>query len=232
MMQQQALQLPLGVELPQTATLEAFVGITNAHAHAAITAFIGGQGTRLYVHGPRATGKTHLLQATCRAASEQGKRCAYVPLQQMAEQAPNLLSGMQILDYVCLDDVGAIAGNREAEIALIGLIDGLHAHGGRLLVCDRYPVAELPLKLADLASRLSWCSTHTLSELDDADKEQLLMSGAAQRGLELPTASARYLLRRVDRDVPSLVDALARLDSASLAAQRRLTIPFVRQVLA
>lgn len=226
------LQLPLGVELPQTATLDAFVGTTNARPRAAVVAMANGQSERLYLHGPSATGKTHLLQAVCRSVSDHGKRCAYVPLRDMAEQANALLSGMQALDYICLDDVSAIAGDREAEITLIGLIDGLHSNGGRLLVSDRYPVAELPLKLADLASRLSWCSAHRLAELDDADKEQLLVAGAAQRGMELPAATARYLLRRVERDIPSLMAALAQLDSASLAAQRRLTIPFVKQVLA
>lgn len=227
-----ALQLPLGIEMPQTATLDAFVGTTNAPVCAAVAAIVAGHGQRLYLHGPRATGKTHLLQAACRAISDAGQRCAYVPLRHMAAQAHALLPGMQMLDCVCLDDVGAIAGDREAEIALVGLIDGLRARNGRLLVGDRFPVTALPLKLADLASRLSGCATHKLVELDDADKKQLLVSGAAQRGLQLPDATARYLLRRVARDVPSLMAALARLDAASLAAQRRLTIPFVKQVLA
>src|SRR5699024_1651224 len=103
--------------------------------------------------------------------------------------------GMQTLDCLCLDDISAIAGDREAEIALVGLIDGLHAHGGRLLVSDRYPVSELPLQLADLASRLNWCSAHALTELDDADKQELLIQSAAQRGMQLPEPTARYLLR-------------------------------------
>lgn len=226
------LQLPLGVKLPQTATLAAFVGKTNADVRRAVTATVAGQGERLYLHGPGATGKTHLLQAACRTVSDAGLRSAYVPLRKMAGQAAALLPGMQSLACVCLDDVGAITGNRDAEIALIGLIDGLHACGGRLLVSDRYPVAELSFELADLASRLSGCAAHTLAELDDADKAQLLVSGAAQRGMQLPAATAQYMLRRVDRDVPSLMQALAQLDSASLAAQRRLTIPFVKQVLA
>lgn len=224
-------QLPLGVELPQTATLDAFVGATNAGVRAAVAALAAGQSEQLYLHGPRATGKTHLLQAACRDAAGRGQRGAYVPVSDMGRHAPALLAGMQTLDCLCLDRVGAIAGDREAEIALVGLVDGLRAHGGRLLVADRYPVGELPLVLADLASRLSWGSVHALAEPDDADKETLLVRRAAQRGMRLPAASARFLLRHGPRDVPSLMAALARLDTASLAAQRRLTIPFVKQAL-
>jgi len=224
-------QLPLGVELPQTATFAAFVGQTNAEVCAAVTGGVDGRGRQFYLHGPHATGKTHLLQAACRAIANSGRRSAYVPLAQTATQTAALVAGMQSLDCLCLDEISAIAGQREAELALVGLIDGLRANGGLLLVADRRPVAELALTLADLASRLSWGSMYALAEPDDADKEQLLMRRAAQRGMRLPQATARYLLRHGLRDVASLMDALAQLDTASLAAQRRLTIPFVKQVL-
>src|SRR5699024_8392798 len=118
-----SLQLPLVVELPQTATLDAFVGATNAGVRAAVAAVVAGQGQRLYLHGPQATGKTHLLQAACRAISDAGLRGSYVPLRHMGPQLRGLLSGMQTLDCLCLDDISAIAGDREAEIALVGLID-------------------------------------------------------------------------------------------------------------
>ena len=43
---------------------------------------------------------------------------------------------------------------------------------------------------------------------------------------------AEYLLNRVERDMAGLGRWLERLDRASLAEQRRLTIPFVRELLA
>jgi DnaA family protein len=39
------------------------------------------------------------------------------------------------------------------------------------------------------------------------------------------------LLNRVDRDLASLTACLDKLDHASLAAQRRITVPFLRQTL-
>ena len=55
---------------------------------------------------------------------------------------------------------------------------------------------------------------------------------AAARGLELSDAAGQYLLTRVSRDMAGLCRWLETLDAASLAAQRRLTIPLIRETLA
>lgn len=221
----------LGVQLPQSATLEAFVGATNAHVRAAVEQVVAGRSERLFLHGPEASGKTHLLQAACRAIGDSGARSVYVPLAQVADRAEPLLAGLQEMDCVCIDDVGAIAGDRDAEIALLSLTDGLRAHGGRLLAADRNPPRDVGLTLADLTSRLAWGGAVAATELDDRDKQALLTERAAQRGMELPSATARWLLRHGERDVPALMRVLDTLDHASLAAHRRLTIPFVKQAL-
>jgi DnaA family protein len=51
------------------------------------------------------------------------------------------------------------------------------------------------------------------------------------RGFELPDETAQYLLRRLPRDMATLCRFLDELDEASLAAQRRLTVPFVKEVM-
>ena len=50
-------------------------------------------------------------------------------------------------------------------------------------------------------------------------------------GFELPDETARWLQRRYPRDMHSLHNLLDTLDEASLVAQRRLTVPFIRSVL-
>jgi DnaA family protein len=47
----------------------------------------------------------------------------------------------------------------------------------------------------------------------------------------LDGAAAEFLLTRVARDMAALTSWLARLDRASLTAQRRLTIPFIRELM-
>ena len=73
--------------------------------------------------------------------------------------------------------------------------------------------------------------TYRLAPLADAERAAALRLHAAARGLELDAAAAEFLLKRVARDMTALIEWLARLDRASLSAQRRLTIPFIREQL-
>jgi DnaA family protein len=73
--------------------------------------------------------------------------------------------------------------------------------------------------------------TYRLAALDDAERAKALRLHAAARGLALDAAAADFLLTRVARDMAVLTSWLARLDRASLTAQRRLTIPFIRDLM-
>ena len=101
--------------------------------------------------------------------------------------------------------------------------------GGTLLTAADASPAGLRIGLPDLASRLSWGLTCHLEPLGDSDKRQLLRNGAARRGMVMEEETASYILRHSSRDAASLISLLEHLDRASLEAQRRLTLPFVRE---
>ena len=103
--------------------------------------------------------------------------------------------------------------------------------GGRLLVSASCAPAQLGITLADLQSRLSWGVVYPIHALDDEQRCEAMQLRAGQKGCELPDETAVYLLRRLPRELPALFDTLDRLDEASLAAQRKLTVPFVKSVL-
>ncbi len=90
---------------------------------------------------------------------------------------------------------------------------------------------SLPWVLGDWASRAASCVVYQVRELDEAGRIEALRHRAARRGLELPGETAAYLMKRTPRDLASLLDVLDELDEASLAAQRRLTVPFIRAAL-
>lgn len=219
-------QLPLGIALREAATLEGFVAGANAEALTALRHLQAGE--RLYLHGPPGTGKTHLLQGACREA---GGRAAYLPLRELAGHSPEVLAGLDALERVCLDEVDSVAGDRAWEEALVGFLDRLRAQGTTVLSAGPRPADELGLTLSDLASRLGWGAVYALQPLDDAGKHRLLQQRAVARGLEMPDEVATFLIRRAPRDVPALLGLLDRLDRASMAAQRRLTVPFVKNAL-
>lgn len=226
-------QLPLGIQLRDSASLESFFVGPNAELLGQLerVADEASVASMHFLHGPQACGKTHLLQAVSRAAGERGQATAYVPLAELANSDPATIEGFARLALVCLDDVQAIAGRRDWEHALMALCDGLRAANAVVLAAGTRPPMESGLGLKDLATRLAWGPVYALKPLDDAHKLQLLQQRARSRGLELPEEAGRFLLTRHTREIPALLGLLDRLDRASLAAQRRLTLPFVREVL-
>lgn len=227
-------QLPLGVQLRDSASFDSFFAGPNTELlHQLNSIASAAQATAVvhFISGPEGSGKTHLLQATSRAASAQGCATAYLPLAELVGSGVAVLEGMAQQSLVCLDDVDVVVDRRDWQESLMALCDGLRASGGRLLATATRPPMELGLSLRDLATRLAWGPVYALRPLSDDDKIRLLQQRALGRGLELPEEVGRFLLTRSIREIPSLLSVLDQLDHASLAAQRRLTVPFVREVL-
>lgn len=186
----------------------------------------------VWVYGPRGTGKSHLLQATCAAAGGAGRAAAYLPLTQVRADGAQRLDGFDRLELVALDDVEAVAGDAAFEAALFTLYNGLADHGGRLAFAASGSPAATPIRLPDLASRLAASEVHRVEPLAESQQAEALRSRAGRRGLELPDETLAFLTRRAPRDFATLCRMLDALDIESLAAQRRLTVPFVRDWLA
>jgi DnaA family protein len=130
-----------------------------------------------------------------------------------------------------VDDISAIAANPSWEQAFFHYFNCLRERAARLIVADRSPPAKLPIRLADLRTRLAWGLTILLKPLSDADKLAALRLRARHLGLEISPQVGQFLLTRYPRDLPSLWGLLEQLDRATLAAKRRLTIPFLKQYL-
>ena len=224
-------QLGLKLELADPAVFASFLEGPNQAACRHLRALVTGRSSgAVWLWGPTAVGKTHLLQASSVASDEQGCRSVFLPLREPG-LAPDLLVGLGSWDLVCLDDVDRVAGDTHWERALFGVVEELMSRGGQLVIATRSPPRSVGLGLADLASRLRAATVFRLQSLDDQQLHAALVLRAGLRGLELPSATGDYLLRRFPRDMRALFGLLDRLDSAAIAAQRRLTIPFVRQVL-
>jgi DnaA family protein len=141
-----------------------------------------------------------------------------------------MLEGLEALSLVCIDDVDTIAGDAAWEAALFHLFNRVRERGARIVIAGSASPRALGLGLPDLATRLAWGLVFQLHPLGDEEKAQALQLRARGRGMEMPEAVARYLLQHHARDMAALFALLERLDRASLAAQRRLTVPFVREI--
>lgn len=224
-------QLPLALRWPRRQRFEHFHAGANAAALAAVQALALEPGAPwIYLHGAAGSGRSHLLMAACQAASAAGRRVQYLPLATLSDHAA-ALRGVAGSELLALDDLGAIAGNREAEHALFDLYNRARAEGSALLfAADATPI-RLGIELPDLRSRLGACIQFALKPLDDAERRAVLKAQASARGIELDDSVLDWLFARYARDLGALLDLLDRLDQASLAAQRRITVPFLRDFL-
>ena len=185
----------------------------------------------LYLWGTSGSGKTFLLQAICQEISKQGHTVAYLPLKLLREWDPAILDGMAEYDWLAIDDIEQIAGHQAWEEALFHLYNRMQAGQHRILFTSQLSLKILPLKLADLKSRLTCSLIFQVHELKDEDKVTTLQTRAKKCGLDLPTNVGHYILNHYARNMHDLFTLLDHLDHASLVAQRKLTIPFIKDVL-
>lgn len=224
-------QLALEVQLRDDATLENYLAAPSVEPLvAALERQLGPEGEAIvFICGTPGCGKSHLLQAACHLA---GAGALYLPLAELARYSPaEVLQGVETLELVCLDDLDSVLGLDEWELALFDLFNRARQWGCRLLLAAGGPPRTLSVKLPDLHSRLSWGIVYQLPQADDEARTAILQFRAARRGLSLSDEVAAYIVHRAPRSLDHLLEVLDDLDRASLAQQRALSIPFVKQAL-
>ena len=170
----------------------------------------------IYIWSREGAGRSHLLHAACAELSQRGDAVGYVPLDKRTWFVPEVLEGMEQLALVCIDNIECVAGDEPWEMAIFNLYNRILESGKtRLLITGDRPPRQLNLGLP----------------LSDEDKLQALQLRARLRGFEMPEDVCRFLLKRLDREMRSLFMTLDQLDHASITAQRKLTIPFVKEIL-
>lgn len=224
-------QMALGVQLKERATFASFLTGRNVElvAHLRHLAAATPAGFT-WIAGPHAAGKSHLLQAVC-AAVAAGKRAAYLPLESLLPFGPAAIDGAEQLDVACYDDVQTVARLDDWEQKLFSLWQRALDQGTTLLFAARENPAQVDFGLADLKSRLASSAVFAVRELNDEEQIEALELRASLRGFELPVETARYLQRRYPRDMRSLCEVLDTLDDAAFREQRRITVPFIKQIL-
>ena len=222
-------QLALPLRLEDHAVFESFWPAGNESLVAFLLDLAAtARGPGCWLWGSAATGKSHLLQALCERL---GDRSIFLPMQDVKSTSPEILDGLATREFICLDDIHSVATIPEWESALFDLHNRASDSGSLLVVCADTSPRDSGFDLPDLKSRLSLLPAFHLRPMPEDDRQKALQLRASHRGLELPDDTARYLITRSKRDMASLYALLDRLDAEALAAKRRLTIPFVKEVV-
>ena len=229
---QQQKQLTLPVQLREETTFDNFLDLpaNRSLLNALRSQLLPGGEPVIFLHGASGSGKSHRLQGSCHLA---GDKALYLPLADLAGCAPGeVLQGVEAKDIVCLDDLQAVLGDRDWEIALFDFYNRARARDCALLIAADAPPRALQVGLADLRSRLAWGVVFQLARASDEDRAEILRFRAGRRGLALTPEVAGYIVHRAPRGITELLAVLDRLDRASLTEQRAVSIPFVKRALA
>lgn len=186
----------------------------------------------IYIWGNPGTGRTHLLQACCHAAQEQGFSVAYLPLSTLKKNnSSEILRGLESVDMVCIDDLESVVNDNCWEEALFHFYNRVQEQSRYLLIAAKHNPHQLNFSLPDLISRLSSGVLFQVHALNEAERLIALQERAYLRGLEFSEEVGQFLLLRLPRDSQALFSALTQLDKATLRLKRKLTIPLVKKIL-
>jgi DnaA-homolog protein len=225
-------QLTLGLHLQDEATFANFYAGKNSEIVAQLKKTASGVGEKIiYLFGKRGDGSSHLLQAACHVATQYQLSSVYLPLAQFVTLTPEILHGFESQAVVCIDDLQVIAGLPKWEEALFHFFNRVHEGCGNIIMAAHDHPKLLQLALPDLVSRLSWGIVYQLHALNDQEKLAVLIKRAARRGMHLSDEVGNYLMTHCERQMGTLFSALDTLDKASLTLKRRLTIPFLKEIL-
>ncbi len=221
-------QLPLQLQATESADFADFIGqqdvVNYLKNYADLPPFC-------YLWGAPCCGKSHLLSAY----SLQRQQCG----DQGVLFSAGLLKETDLTDmiqpqwsYVSFDDLHLIAGNQMGERHLFNLFNICRAERIPLLVAAQISPRHADWQLPDLRSRLQSGLTLELSVLKGEQAMQLLQRQFKKQGIPIDESVFRYIAAHYATDYASLHELLQKLSARSLRDKRKITVPYVKHVIA
>lgn len=226
-------QLPFDFSASEQYTFDNFlVSSKNEELLSQLKQFDNASEAVTFLWGARGVGKSHLLQALCNDNEiNDSLQSLYLPMEKIKVFGPDVFGSLHHMELICIDDFDLVTGDKEWEESLFEFFNRSREAGVKLVVSAVNSPRGLDFALPDLASRMSWGVIYQLHELDDEEKLMALDARANDRHMPLTSDVLNYIYQRHSRELQSLLEILDKLDELSLAEKRRLTIPFVRQVM-
>lgn len=195
----------------------------NREAYGQVTAWPHWAQSVLVLHGPAASGKTHLAHIW----ATQGEARCMEAAQLTRDAASTIIAAGEAARPWVVENLENLAD----EQALFHLLNAVREQGGHLLLTVAQPPAQMAFCLPDLRSRLCAAPLATLEAPDDDVLAAVIHKQFADRQLRVGDEVVRYLLVRMDRSFAAARAWVERIDRAALAGQRRITTALVRELL-
>lgn len=228
------------------AALDRFVvGPTNRLAFVAAHDVVSrpGHSSPLVIHGPTSVGKTHLLEGILTAVKRSTSRLQAIYLS--AEQFTTLFLGAlhgsglpsfrrkyRGLDLLIIDDVQFFAGKRATLVELLNTIDTFQREGRQLVFAADRPPSELTELGAELMTRLQGGLVCSIDPPELETRRGIIARLAERMQLDVPSDVQEFIAARFHSHARELAGALNRLDAASRAWERAISLELAQEALA
>lgn len=225
-------QYPLHFEFRANQTFDDFFAGANAPIINDLKRCILSQGEQqIFLWAKTGQGKSHLLQACCHYAQQNEKQSFYLDLARYRFHKPAIFLGLDDYEIACIDNVDAVIGLEKWERALSAFMQRHYERGHRLILSATDLPNHMMIKTADIKANLSWGLMVQLKTLVNTNSVDALIFRADAMGLEISPQVARFLTIQHQAELDNLWAMLEKLDRASLSAKRKLTLPFLKQLL-
>lgn len=180
----------------------------------------------------KSAGKTHLLIGACDYAEKVGLSSQYMDLELLKNMPPEILSTYCDKSLLCIDNLQMVEKSFEWQKAVFDVINQFIENDRHLLlIASTLAPENIEYSLPDLKTRLAWGINFSLFELNDLDKQHAISMHLASLGLVFSEDIVPFIFKRCTRDMSKIDKLVQTLDEASLQNKRKITIPFIKQIL-
>lgn len=227
-----SIQIPIKFEFQANQSFSTFYVGNNAEIINHLQQISNNREQQIFLWGEKGSGKTHLLQAICQNASNLNKAALYFLLDANAQPDVSFFEDLEYLDIACFDNIEQIAGNIAWEKAFFNFYNSYRDSNKKLVLSASCPPKYLAMQIPDLKTRMSWGLTLKLKSLTAEQQIKALIFKANDLGFEIPVNVGLFLLTHYSSDLPSIWSLLDKIEYTSLATKRKITIPFLKQIMA
>lgn len=191
---------------------------SNQEAFSWITQWISWRHHSLLLIGPRHSGKTHLATIFQTLSSA-------IFIQETDLQTLDHLFSSGTTPFV-LDPV-----HFQEEESFLHFYNLCHEKQRKVLLTAETHPTQWHIKLPDLSSRLRAIPCTTIEQPDDVLIRGILLKRFADLQITISDPVLDYLVTHIERSYSTLQNTVLRLNDASLAEHKKVTLPLVKKVL-
>ena len=185
-------------------------------------------GAQIFIDDYGSNGKTYLLQAICNDFANKSQSSIYIPLQKFIKFETSLLSGVEGLDLICIDDVHLISNHKEWELALFNLINECYEKDCFLILSGNINQFKA---IPDLTSRVKKMEILTLKQIHEDELLDASQVISKNLNIEISKKNLIYLINHSKRDIKTIYKILSKIEKRSLERKKSIGLNLIKEVI-